>query len=103
MKNKTETEHGKFRINLQQLLVPGIFLGIIAVTFIFPAGNENVGRELFTATIGLVIALFAAELYINRENPQKISRSIHAFRSFDYIMENYIQIWFNRYIFASCS
>lgn len=73
MKTKTKTEHRKFKINIQQLLVFGIFLGIIALTFIFPASDEIIGKELFAGIIGLIIALFAVELYINREDPQKIN------------------------------
>lgn len=73
MKTITEIEYREFKINIQQILVLGIFLGILTITFLFPTSSELVGKEIFVAVIGLLIALFAVEMYINREDPQKIN------------------------------
>lgn len=59
------------RANLQHLVVFGIFLILLAITFAFPDTQIPVGTQLFGAALGLLIVLLAIEIYIHRENSQK--------------------------------
>jgi NitT/TauT family transport system permease protein len=73
MKVKNENIHHKLKFNLQTLLVLGIFLLLIILTLIYPAGSEIYGKEIFASVLVLISLLFAVELYINREDSQKIN------------------------------
>lgn len=73
MKVKNETKKPRFELNLQSSFVYGIFVLLIALTLISPAGDEILGKELFAGLLVLIILIFSIELYIYRENPGKIN------------------------------
>ncbi|MCK9150670.1 ABC transporter permease [Methanobacterium alcaliphilum] len=73
MKVNTKTSTLNIKFNLQTFLVIGIFLLLFLATLMVPAGQDALGKEIFAGVLVVVTLIFLLELYINRENPQKIN------------------------------
>ncbi|MDO9045486.1 MAG: ABC transporter permease subunit [Methanobacteriaceae archaeon] len=73
MRVKNVMNNPKLKLNLQTSLVFGIFLLLIIITLISPAGSEIYGKEIFAGFLVLIAFLFAIEIYLNRKDSQKIN------------------------------